>query len=130
MQWAPELFLTGKATGGEDDQSPISSAEVKNDWSYTSTPAIYPQVLDRDICKFYDTLSWNRDLPHPSRPALAGPPSLLKNGYRVFPGGKGGQGVTLTTHSHLVSRSRKSRGVPLLPLWASVACYRVKPHHT
>jgi hypothetical protein len=27
-----------------------------------------------------------------------GPPSLLYNGYRVFPGGKGGRGVTLTTH--------------------------------
>ena len=28
-----------------------------------------------------------RDFPHLSRPAL-GPPSLLYNGYRVFPGGK------------------------------------------
>jgi len=30
---------------------------------------------------------WERDFPHPSRPVLA-PPSLLYNGYRVFPGGK------------------------------------------
>ena len=30
---------------------------------------------------------WGRDFPHPSRPAL-GPPSLVYNGYRVFPGGK------------------------------------------
>ena len=30
---------------------------------------------------------WRRDFPHPSRPAL-GPPSLLYNGYRVFPAGK------------------------------------------
>ena len=30
---------------------------------------------------------WGRDFPHLSRPAL-GPPSLLYNGYRVFPGGK------------------------------------------
>ena len=29
---------------------------------------------------------WLRDFPHPSRPAL-GPPNLLYNGYRVFPGG-------------------------------------------
>jgi hypothetical protein len=29
---------------------------------------------------------WGRDFPHLSRPALS-PPSLLKNGYRVFPGG-------------------------------------------
>jgi hypothetical protein len=30
---------------------------------------------------------WGRDFPHLSRPAL-GPPSLLYNGYRVFPGGE------------------------------------------
>jgi len=30
---------------------------------------------------------WRRDLTHLSRPAL-GPPSLLYNGYRVFPAGK------------------------------------------
>ena len=30
---------------------------------------------------------WKRDFPHLSRPAL-GPPSLLYNGYQVFPGGK------------------------------------------
>jgi hypothetical protein len=27
-----------------------------------------------------------------------GPLTLLYNGYRVFPGDKGGRGVTLTTH--------------------------------
>ena len=36
---------------------------------------------------------------------LRGPPSLLYNGYRVFPGCKGGRGVMLTTH--LVLRLRK-----------------------
>jgi hypothetical protein len=39
---------------------------------------------------------------------LRGQPSLLYNGYRVFPGGKGGRGVMLTTHPFLVSRLRKS----------------------
>ena len=34
-----------------------------------------------------------------------GPPSFLYNGYRIFPGGKDGRGVTLTTHPHLVPRS-------------------------
>jgi hypothetical protein len=29
-----------------------------------------------------------RDFPHPSIPALGGPPSLLYNEYRVFPEGK------------------------------------------
>ena len=36
------------------------------------------------------------------------PPSLLYNGYRVFPGGEGdrsGRGVGLTTHPLLVPRS-------------------------
>jgi hypothetical protein len=31
-------FPGGKAAGGEADHSPPSSAEVKNAWSYTSTP--------------------------------------------------------------------------------------------
>ena len=36
----------------------------------------------------------------PDRPW--GPPSLLYNGYRVFPGVKSGWGVTLTPHPLLV----------------------------
>jgi len=39
-------------------------------------------------------------------------------GTGSFPGVKTGRGVTLTTHSLLESWSRKSRAVPLLPLWA------------
>jgi hypothetical protein len=39
---------------------------------------------------------------------LRAPPSLLYNGYRVFPGGKGGRGVMLITHPLLVPRLRKS----------------------
>ena len=39
---------------------------------------------------------------------LRGPPSLLYNGYWVFPGGIGGRGVMLTTHPFLVPRLRKS----------------------
>jgi hypothetical protein len=34
---------------------------------------------------------WGRDFPHPSSRHW-GPPSLLYNGYRVFPGGKAGPG--------------------------------------
>ena len=47
-----------------------------------------------------------------------GPPSLLYNGYRVFPGVKSGRSVTLTPHPFLVPWSRKSRAIPILPLWA------------
>jgi len=46
-----------------------------------------------------------------------GPPSLLYNGYRVFPGVKSGRGVTLTPHPLLVPWSRTSRAIPLLPVW-------------
>jgi hypothetical protein len=48
---------------------------------------------------------------------LRGPPSLPYNGYRVFPGGKGGRGVMLTTHSLLVLRLRKSWAIPPHTLW-------------
>jgi hypothetical protein len=64
--------------------------------------------------------------PGPDRPWC--PPNLLYNGYRVFPGGKGGRRVTLTTHPHLVPSSWKVRAIPLLPRWAHVACYRVTPY--
>jgi len=47
-----------------------------------------------------------------------GPPSLLYNGYRVFPGLNSGRDVTLTPHLLLVPWLRKSRAIPLLPLWA------------
>jgi hypothetical protein len=50
---------------------------------------------------------------------LWGPPSLLSNGYRgsFSRGIKRGQGVTLTTHLHLVPRSCMSRS------------YTSSPHH-
>jgi hypothetical protein len=47
---------------------------------------------------------------------LRGPPSLLYNGYGVFPGRKGGRGVMLTTHPLLVPRLRKSWAIPPLTL--------------
>ena len=45
-----------------------------------------------------------------------GSPSLLYNGYRVFPGVNSGRGVTLIPHPLLVPWSRKSKAIPLLPL--------------
>jgi hypothetical protein len=48
---------------------------------------------------------------------LRSPPSLLYNGYRVFPGGKGGRGVMLNAHPLLVLRLRKSCAIPPLTLW-------------
>ena len=52
-------------------------------------------------------------------------------GTGSFPGVKSGRGVTLTPHPLLVPWSRKSRAIPLLPLWAVLlvqslsACTRV-----
>jgi hypothetical protein len=47
-----------------------------------------------------------------------GLPSLLYNGYRVYPGVNSGRGVTLTPHPLLVPWSWKGRAISLLPLWA------------
>jgi hypothetical protein len=53
----------------------------------------------------------------PDRPW--GPPSLLYNGYRVFPGGKEWPGHDADPSPRLlVPWSWKSSAIPLLPLWA------------
>jgi len=52
----------------------------------------------------------------PDRPWC--PPSPLYNGYRVFAGGKERPGRDANPSPLLVPSSRKSRAIPLLPLWA------------
>ena len=52
----------------------------------------------------------------PDRPW--GPPSLLYNGYRVFPEGKERPGRVLIPHPLLVLWSWKGSAIPLHPLWA------------
>jgi len=47
-----------------------------------------------------------------------GPPSLLYNVYRVFPGGKERLRRDADPSPLLVPWSRKSRTIPILPLWA------------
>ena len=56
-----------------------------------------------------------------STPVQTGPgahPASCTMGTGSFPGVKSGQGVTLTPHPFLLPWSRKSRPIPLLPLWA------------
>jgi len=56
-----------------------------------------------------------------STPVQTGPgahPASCKMGTGSFLGVKSGQGVTLTPHPLLVSWSRNSRAILLLPLWA------------
>jgi len=52
----------------------------------------------------------------PDRPW--GPPSLLYNGYWVFPGVKERPGCDADHSPLLVPWSRKSRAIPLLPIWS------------
>jgi len=56
----------------------------------------------------------------PDRPW--GPPSLLYNGYRVFPGGKVRPGSAADHSPLLVPRSWKSRATPLPPSGPHRAC--------
>jgi hypothetical protein len=56
-----------------------------------------------------------------SAPVQTGPrahPASCTMGTGSFPGVKSGQRVTLNPHPFLVPWSRKSRAIPLLPLWA------------
>jgi hypothetical protein len=69
--------------------------------------------------------SWWGKIFHTYPDRLRGPPSLLYSGYRVFPGGKGGRGVMLTTHRLLVPRLRKSSAIPPLTLWVLLGLLRV-----
>jgi hypothetical protein len=45
-------FLGGKWLGGEFDDSPPSSAEVKKEWSYVVTPLMYLHGVDVEILPF------------------------------------------------------------------------------
>ena len=51
-----------------------------------------------------DESRWGEIFRRPDRPW--GPPSLLYNGYRVFPGIESGRGVTLTPHPLLLPKSK------------------------
>ena len=54
----------------------------------------------------------------PVQTGLAAQQPSCTMGTGSFPGVKSSRGVTLTPHPLLVPWSRKSRAIPLLPLWA------------
>jgi len=57
-------------------------------------------------------------LPAPVQTGPGAHSASCKIGTGSFPGIKSGRGVTLTPHPLLVPWSRKSRAIPLLPVWA------------
>jgi len=59
-----------------------------------------------------------RDFP-PVKTSFGAHPASCKTGTGSFPGVKSGRGVLLTFHPLLVSRSWKSRAIPLPTLWAT-----------
>jgi hypothetical protein len=72
VQWVPGALTPGlKRPGHEDDHSPPSSAEVKNAWSYTSSPPYvfmaWRLVKHRDNFTF--TFAW-RDYGNPRKASV------------------------------------------------------------
>jgi len=49
--WGSSLEV--KQPGCQDDYSPLASAEVKNEWSCTHTPALCPHSMDRKNITFF-----------------------------------------------------------------------------
>jgi len=60
IQWVPEIFSPGVNRSGYEADSPPSSAEDDNTWSYTSTPAcifMALYLLERRTTSFFLSLS-------------------------------------------------------------------------
>ena len=67
---------------------------------------------------------WEARFSAPVQTGRGADPASCTMGTGSFPGVKSGRGATLTPHLLLAPWSRKSRAIPLLPLWA------VRPVHS
>jgi len=63
------------------DHSPSPSDEVKNEWSYTSTPSVRIHGVDRDKCTFHTRIRVSPKIL-PSRPVLLS--LLFKAGHFIL----------------------------------------------
>jgi hypothetical protein len=72
--------------------------------------------------------SWWGEIFRTYSDRLQSPPSLLYNGYRVFPGGKNGRGVMLSPHPLIVPKLRKIWAIPPLSLWVLLGLLRGSFH--
>jgi len=61
---------------------------------------------------------WGARLSAPVQTGLGTHPASCTRDTGSFPGVKSGRGMTLTPHPFLLQWSRKSRAIPILPLWA------------
>jgi len=89
------------------------SDKSKKKWPGSSVGIATCYVLDGPGIEFQCGVEIFRTCP--DRPW--GPPKLLYNEHRVYSGVRSGKDVTLTPHPLLVPWSRKSRAIPILPLW-------------
>jgi hypothetical protein len=64
-QWIPCFFPASKAAWPESGHSPSSNAEIRNEWSYTSTPLVCLHGVDRDGCIFAFTFVFKMDILYP-----------------------------------------------------------------
>jgi hypothetical protein len=59
IEWVPMLFPGVRRPGNEANRSPLLSAEVNKDWSYTAAPPACVHGADRGNALFHKpTLVW------------------------------------------------------------------------
>ena len=58
IKWTPIFFMGSNSVGRDYNQSPASSAEIKNEWSCASPPPICLHSMDRENFRFLNVLDY------------------------------------------------------------------------